>query len=171
MSVANVLDVAKYILGKQTKPITTMKLQKLVYYSQAWHLVWVGKPLFHEQIEAWAKGPVVPELHRAHRGMYTIEADHLGGRDGVLSTAQKGVIDDVLASYGGLTASQLSLLTHDEAPWIQARGPLAPGASSNAIISPQSMKSYYSALADEPDSKEPSDIEFPAWASPAPSTV
>src|SRR5680860_1872649 len=63
-TMASVLDVAEYIL-KETGSMTTMKLQKLVYYSQAWSLVWDEKPLFGEPIEAWANdGPVRPCLDR-----------------------------------------------------------------------------------------------------------
>jgi len=64
---ANVFDVARYIL-KHTGPVTAWKLQKLVYYSQAWSLVWDVRPLFPERIEAWANGPVCPELYAQHRG-------------------------------------------------------------------------------------------------------
>src|SRR5258708_570857 len=62
---ATVHDVAAYILGK-CGPMTAMKLQKLVYYSQAWGLVWDERPLFAEQIEAWANGPVVRDLYDKH---------------------------------------------------------------------------------------------------------
>jgi len=58
---ANVRDVAQYILGKVGQT-STWKLQKLVYYSQAWHSVWEDEPLFDAGIEAWANGPVCPEL-------------------------------------------------------------------------------------------------------------
>ena len=68
---ADVFDVAKYILEKQGS-MTTMKLQKLVYYSQAWSVVWDEKPIFEERIEAWASGPVVRELYEEHRGMFII---------------------------------------------------------------------------------------------------
>lgn len=54
-----VFDVAEYIL-EQHGEMTSMKLQKLVYYCQAWHLAWSDEPLFRESIEAWANGPVVP---------------------------------------------------------------------------------------------------------------
>ncbi len=55
---ASAHDVGKYVLEKRGS-MTTWKLQKLVYYSKAWHLVWEGEPLFPEHIEAWANGPVV----------------------------------------------------------------------------------------------------------------
>lgn len=63
---ASVFDVAAYILERQG-PMTTWKLQKLVY-CQAWSLVWDDDVLFPEEIEAWANGPVVRELYNAHRG-------------------------------------------------------------------------------------------------------
>ncbi|MCC6923464.1 MAG: DUF4065 domain-containing protein [Nitrosomonas sp.] len=64
---ANAFDVADYILVKQGA-ISAMKLQKLIYYSQAWSLVWDDEPLFNNKIEAWANGPVVRDLYEKHRG-------------------------------------------------------------------------------------------------------
>ena len=63
----NVLDVAGCIL-QQRGAMTTWKLQKLVYYSQAWALVWDDDAIFPEEIEAWANGPVVRKLYNAHQG-------------------------------------------------------------------------------------------------------
>ena len=42
---ATVFDVAAYILAKRGE-MTAWKLQKLVYYSQAWSLVWDQRPIF-----------------------------------------------------------------------------------------------------------------------------
>ncbi len=71
-----VIDVADYIL-LQHGAMSAMKLQKLIYYSQAWHLVWEDKALFDEEIEAWANGPVVPILHSMHRGHFKLETGFL----------------------------------------------------------------------------------------------
>ena len=68
---ASVFDVAKYVL-EHTGQITTMKLQKLVYYCQAWSLAWDGKPLFPEEFRAWANGPVCKELYERHRGQFVV---------------------------------------------------------------------------------------------------
>ncbi len=68
---ANVFDVATYIL-KKTRPCTHMKLQKLLYYAQAWSLVWDEKQLFGDRIEAWANGPVVPRLFQQLKGKYAV---------------------------------------------------------------------------------------------------
>ena len=116
---ATVFDVAKYILEQQGAT-SALKLQKLVYYSQAWHFVWEDEELFPERIEAWAGGPVVPQLWRAHRGQH--DAKHLRkGRTSRLSASQKESINAVLGYYGGKPARWLSLLTHQEPPWREAR--------------------------------------------------
>src|SRR5271169_3358892 len=65
-------DIAAYILEKNGS-MTAMKLEKLVYYAQAWSIVWNESPLFRERIEAWAAGPVVPALYYRHRGDYLVQ--------------------------------------------------------------------------------------------------
>lgn len=141
---ANVFDVSAYIL-RQTGPITHMKLQKLVYYSQAWSLVWDEKPLFREEIEAWANGPVCPDLYRAHQGEYTITSEPGGNRDR-LRRAERETIDAVVEVYGKKTALWLSALTHREKPWRHARRGLPDGVRSNRVITHASMSEYYSDL-------------------------
>ena len=69
--------------------MTTMKLQKLIYYSQAWSLVWDEKPLFAERIEAWANGPVCPDLYNLHRGRYTVDDEEMGGNVAKLRPEEK----------------------------------------------------------------------------------
>ncbi len=68
---AGVEDVAEYILQK-LGPMPTWKLQKLVYYCQAWHIVWEDEVLFDEPVEAWANGPVVRKLYNRHRGQFRV---------------------------------------------------------------------------------------------------
>ena len=70
---ASVHDLAAYILKKQG-PMTAMKLQKLVYYCQAWSLVWDDRPMFTARIEAWASGPVVRDLYKEHAGKYNLKS-------------------------------------------------------------------------------------------------
>ena len=52
--------------------MTAMKLEKLVYYSQAWSLAWDGEPLFNDDFQAWANGPVCPTLFYSHQGHYVV---------------------------------------------------------------------------------------------------
>lgn len=143
---ADVHAVAAYILQQQG-PMTTMKLQKLAYYSQAWHLVWDGEPLFDAPIEAWMNGPVVRDLYRQHRGNFRV-ADWPQGDPSTLRDNECETIDVVLDNYGDLAPQVLSEMTHREAPWQEAREGLEPTARSRRAISLDSMQEFYDALAN-----------------------
>lgn len=141
---SSVHDVAAYILEKK-RPVTAMKLQKLVYYSQAWALVWDERPLFRARIEAWANGPVCPALYDLHRGQYQVSEWPRGDSSRLPDWAVE-TIDAVLVFYGDKTSHWLSNLTHSEDPWSNAREGLAPGQRSNRVIDHASMFEYYDGL-------------------------
>lgn len=142
---ATVFDTARYILEK-LGPMSTMKLQKLCYYSQAWSLVWDDAELFPEEFEAWANGPVCKELYDATRGMFTVTAKDEPGDSNNLSENQKDSINLVLDYYAQHNAQWLSQLTHMEDPWLQARVNVPAGESSSNIITKESMALYYGGL-------------------------
>src|SRR5690348_12407554 len=105
--------------------MSAMKLEKLVYYSQAWNLVWNDGPLFSDRIEAWANGPVAPALFNLHRGKFSVDK-WPAGDPAELTKAEQGTVDAVIATYGHLDGRKLSYLTHSEDPWRHARGDLPP---------------------------------------------
>ena len=145
---ATIFDVAKYILS-QKGTMSTMKLQKLCYYSQAWALVWDDKPLFNEDFQAWANGPVCKELFTKHQGSYAVNASSDCVKTGdinILSKENKETIDMVLEHYGDKNAQWLSTLTHMEDPWKEARKGLPDGAPCSDIITKESMAMYYGSL-------------------------
>ena len=144
-----VFDVAAYIL-KKMDTLTTMKLQKLVYYSQAWSLVWDEKPLFEEKIEAWANGPVVRNLFDYHRGMYEISEMAIGNPR-LLDQNQQETVDAVLEYYGHRSSQWLIDLSHMEDPWIHARRGLPPLERGNRVIPLDVMAHYYSSLSADED--------------------
>ena len=139
-----VFDVAAYILERMGA-MTTMKLQKLVYYSQAWSLVWDEKPLFEEAIEAWANGPVVRDLFDYHRGVYQISLMPIGNPR-LLDQEQRDTVDAVLEYYGDKPAQWLIDLSHKETPWIQMRQGLPITERGNKIIPLEVIADYYSSL-------------------------
>ena len=141
---ADVIDVAYRIL-ELTGRITTMKLQKLVYYCQAYHLATTQTPLFAARIEAWPHGPVVPSLFARHRRMFMIGTEDLSGyRSGRrLSRREDASIRKVAETLGRYTGEQLIELTHSEDPWRDARIGLHPSERSNNEISVSNMRSYY----------------------------
>lgn len=141
---ASVHDVVVYILHKQGK-IVAIKLHKLLYYSQAWSLVWDDRPLFNARIEAWANGPVVPSVYRLHRGNYFVAKWPYGDRH-VLRSSERDTIDSVLTKYGNKSSQWLSELTHREKPWINARRGLGPLDLGTHEITQAAMAEYYNSL-------------------------
>jgi uncharacterized phage-associated protein len=141
---AAVIDVAQCIL-ELTGPISSWKLQKLVYYAQAWHCVWEDKPLFDARIEAWANGPVCRELYDRHRGSFVIAA-FAGSDCSRLNNDERETVEKVVEYYGKFDGQQLSDLTHAESPWKNARVGLSPSERSNVEITLEAMSEYYGGL-------------------------
>lgn len=142
---ATVFDVAAYILQKQGK-MSAMKLQKLVYYAQAWSLVWDDAPIFKGRIEAWANGPVSPKLYQAHRGSFIVSRADIEGDPTALTKSEKATVDAILEFYGDKSSQWLSDLTHAEKPWVEARDGLEPGERGEREISHAAMAEYYGSL-------------------------
>jgi len=145
----SVHDVAAYITEMHTKNIDfffrTEKLQQLLYYCQAWSLVWDKKPLFKEKIRAWPNGPVVEEIYDVYGGNCFVHR----WRKGVstrLNKTQRATIESVLTYYGTKDSQWLSDLIHKEEPWKKARMGLKPFKPSNRIITHASMMEYYNGL-------------------------
>jgi uncharacterized phage-associated protein len=141
---ASVFDVAAYILAEEGE-MTAWKLQKLVYYSQAWSLVWDERPLFPERIEAWANGPVSPDLYKAHRGAFVVKTI-AGGDAKKLDKDGKETVDAVLLHYGDKSSQWLSDLTHREPPWRDARRGIPDGERGDVEITHGAMADYYGNL-------------------------
>lgn len=139
------LDVAKYIL-KEHGEMTAMKLQKLVYYCQAWSLVWDEAPIFHEKIKAWANGPVVPALYQAHKGLFQVQSRNIPGDAEALNMKARATVKGILKFYGGKTGQWLSEVTHREPPWRDARIGMKPGERGSNEITHASMSEYYGSL-------------------------
>ena len=90
--------------------------------------------------------PIGSILYDLHRGQFRVEPG-LVKSPSALTEKQKSSVDAVLKFYGDRSAWELSNLTHQERPWLEARGALPLGASSHAEITPASMAEYYGSLA------------------------
>jgi len=133
-------DVAAFTL-QSLGPMRAMKLEKLVYYGQAWHLVWAGNPLFMEPIQAWQKGPITRALWNRHKGRDALRK--WSGNPDALSASQKTILDRVFSFYGAFSGNELSALTHTERPWQDARQGLQPHDPGTQEITHQAMREYY----------------------------
>jgi uncharacterized phage-associated protein len=137
---ADALDVARYLVETHG-PMAQRMLQKLLYYCQAGSLGWTGVPMFGNRIEAWANGPVVVDLWNAHR--YQSYIDRVNGGERALDSEARAIADSIWNAFGKFTPTQLSDMTHSEAPWWNARGTLPPGARGSVPISPEAMRDFY----------------------------
>lgn len=137
---ASVYDVAKYILTLADEEvgdlISNLKLQKLVYYAQGFHLALFNEELFNERIEAWDHGPVVPPLYGEYKcyGAGAIpKSDDFDSLS--LTDEQKELINEVYEVYGQFSAWKLRNMTHDETPWRDT--------PNSEIIEPSKMREYF----------------------------
>jgi uncharacterized phage-associated protein len=146
--------LAQYVLVK-LKAADHLKLQKLLYYVQSWHLAIFGEPVFGEDFKAWVHGPVLTSVWnelKDHSKLHTkvgVKDSHaskvVSTVKNKLSQEQIELIDDVLEEYGTKTGYHLECLTHSEDPWRDARGNLPPDEKCSARISKSAMRKFYAA--------------------------
>lgn len=123
--------------------ISNLKLQKLVYYAQGFHLALFDKPLFPEPIEAWTHGPVVPDLYHAYKdhGSGSIPSPEEIDFD-LYTEEEQELLDEVYAVYGQFSAWKLRNMTHKEDPW--------QSCAPNETITHKSLKEFFKTqLVDE----------------------
>lgn len=121
--------------------ITHLKVQKLVYYADAWFLANFDRPLINEHMQAWAHGPVSAAVYNKYRGK---------GFDALPPERAAALPDDLIPflqaiqnEYGQFTAKRLEQMTHDEDPWRIARGNLPPEARCTQPIDKLLMRNFY----------------------------
>jgi uncharacterized phage-associated protein len=149
------VSLSHYILSYV--PSNQLKLQKLVYYSEGWHLAYFERPLITDYFEAWVHGPAVRAMWDHYKKMGTNMLvdlrlkDEYNGKirayfNQVLNPQQLELLGDVIKEYGDKSSYHLEALSHNEAPWREARNGYAQSERSEAIISKETMKRYYQSL-------------------------
>ena len=138
-----VIDIANQLLVKAYRAsdgelVTNLKLQKMLYYQQGFHLAYFGTPLFDDEIEAWMYGPVVPSVYNHYKG---------NGRNGIIpdneikfsfeDRKEEALFNEVYKVYGKYSATGLMNMTHNESPWIST-----PRGEGN-VISKDKLTSFF----------------------------
>lgn len=120
--------------------MTNLRLNKLMYFAQAWSLVLLEKPLFSEQVEAWPLGPVIPSVYHKYkqygkRQITTVDPSyHLN----MLSEKEQQVLLATMAYYGDFSTRGLVDLSHEEgSPWAKACD------SKATVIQQEDIRNYF----------------------------
>lgn len=166
MKTVDIKDYAAYIgitMLQKGLTVSPLKLQKILYYEQAWHMVFFDREnqLFDCAPQAWVNGPVYPVIYDVYKSMVKGMCDHLkmenflkDGEDEckkveellermALTKDEIGLTESVVMLYGSKTQNQLILMTHSEKPWSEKREGLKPYEYSQREISLDTMHDYY----------------------------
>ena len=101
--------------------------------------------LFKDDLQAWAHGPVAVSVWNSFKdyGFDALPPQRVTKRVGPMA---EDFLRSVNEEYGIYSAKRLEKMTHDEPPWQNARGDLAPDARCTNVISWDDMKAYFASL-------------------------
>jgi uncharacterized phage-associated protein len=154
----NIHDATDYLIQQvreSGESLSNLKLQKLMYYVQAWFLAFEGKKFFEGDFQAWVHGPVSREIYNrfsATKSLYAeITEDDIRQEFSPdnLTDDERKHIDNVLSVYAKLSGPQLEEMTHRESPWLDARGSLKSWERCENTISTSNMERFYKARLQE----------------------
>ena len=149
MSTVSALAVANQFIQlgiADGRPVDPMKLQKLVYIAEGWSLVKRHEPLIRESVEAWPYGPVVPQLYSAFKSYRAANIHRpcpVPPNTPALEAEDDQLIRQVWQQYRGLTAIELSMMTHEQgSAWDLARKAADP-ANASPVIPPAFIRDEF----------------------------
>lgn len=142
---ASAREVGRWFLNHADRDageaLTHLKLQKLIYYAQAWHLANFDRPIFSEDMQAWTHGPVAPTVYEKYRnkGWEALPPEKAVNFTDDLDDFLKAVF----AVYGEYSAKKLEKMTHEEEPWKQTRGSLPDEARCAKPMDKLLIRNFY----------------------------
>lgn len=137
--------IALYIIHKSFE-VTDLSLQKMLYYVKAFSWIHLKRDIFEDDCEAWAYGPVFPEIYYKYKtlGSNIIpDYDKTINYSELLKTEELNVLDYVINCFGIFNGSVLMKITHKERPWKEARNGLPEFAPSRRIIDNEIIHEYF----------------------------
>ena len=108
---------------RKNKNITNLKLQKLMYFVEAYYMVKNKDEnyLYDTEWSAWDYGPVNKELYNHYKKFGSLDILLTDNQKSIgidLPKENKEIIDKIYDLFGGLSAFDLVTLTHlDGSPW------------------------------------------------------
>lgn len=147
-------SIANWFLAKTDREagesITHLQLQKLLYYSQAWALILLNKPLFEEDFQAWAHGPVLRSVYDKYSGnRWNALPPPQDTEEETIDEQTDQLLEEVYRVYGKFSGKTLEQLTHREPPWVEARGNCAPEDRCDNVIPKNNIKKYFTAVYEQ----------------------
>lgn len=137
-------DVANFFIdlsnGYTEDCMTNLRVNKLLYFAQGWHLAITGEPLFCEDFKAWQYGPVVPSIYQKYKvcgrnPIETVDDDYSTDK---FSADEFSFLLDVATEYGKYSAPTLVSMSHEDGtPW--------HSTAENETISKEVIKKHFSA--------------------------
>lgn len=151
--------VIQYLLS-QCEDITPLALQKALYYIQGFYFAFYKTFLFTENCQAWVHGPVYREIYFRYRDYRFDSIEKDDGFDiSPFSSGEKAVCDSVINNICCYSGKVLERFTHNEPPWLTARGDLPITAPSDRIIEKALIGDYFSAVKSKYNMVNPNDIK------------
>jgi uncharacterized phage-associated protein len=142
MKIYSALDISKwFIIRFEDNYITHSKLQRLLYYSEAWTQVLLNRELFKEGLEAWSLGPSVQEVfthYLEYKKIWHIEVLEI-----LISRSILEVLEQVFTVYGEMSDDLLESMSQSDEPWVKARGELSHEQRCHNVISKDEIKEYF----------------------------
>ncbi len=147
-------NVARYFLSQidadAGESVTPLKLQKLVYYVQAWFLAFYHKAVFEEDAQAWIHGPVYPSLYYLYRNFGYNNLPKVANFDSsIFLDDEREMLEMVWLVYGKYDAKYLEKLTHHEDPWRISRYGLNDADKSTRPITKDLIENYYTEVKED----------------------
>ena len=145
----DICDFTIFRLVESGVSLNNLKLQKLLYYHQAWSLALRNETLFDGKFEAWVHGPVnraIFDRFSDSKSLYSVVAKpdiRPEFDESTIETEPKLHVLSVLEAYGDFADTQLEDMTHREEPWIEARNGIPQNQRCETEIREDTMRRFY----------------------------
>lgn len=128
--------------------LTPLKLQKLMFYADAWFMALYNGELTTERFQAWVHGPVaLSQYHRFKENRWHPILDEVDMPE--FDERSTNHLREILDVFGPETGPALEMMTHSETPWLDARGGIPDDEPCNAYISKETTKKFYASIAED----------------------